>query len=150
MSGNLPFLFLGRKYCTYICSTMYWPLGSSLVCGPPGWRTIMRTSLPLTSTTRPPTWNEPMPRSTMSSSAAAGVTAGATKNAAAASAALITKPFIALSLRFVQKFFGSVAQAFFHQPVLNERSDLVAVLVHHHHVRVALDARIRQVDQIET
>ena len=32
--------FFGRKYCTYICSTMYWPFGSSLVIGPPGWRWI--------------------------------------------------------------------------------------------------------------
>ena len=54
---------------------MYWPLGSSFVRGPPGWRTIIRTGLPLTSAIRPPTWNEPMPRSTMSSSAASGVRA---------------------------------------------------------------------------
>jgi hypothetical protein len=33
-------------------------------------RTISRTCLPLTSAMRPPTWNEPMPRSTMSSAIA--------------------------------------------------------------------------------
>src|SRR5262245_30693484 len=69
-SGSLPLRSFGRKYCTYICSTMYWPFGSSLVGGPPGCRTISRTGFPLISTTRPPTWNEPMPRSTMSCSAA--------------------------------------------------------------------------------
>ena len=51
-------------------STMNWPMGSSFDGGPPGMRTISRTGLPLTSAMRPPTWSEPMPRSTMSSSAA--------------------------------------------------------------------------------
>src|ERR1043166_561881 len=45
------------------------------------------------------------------------------------------------------RILGSVAQAFFNTPTLNEPSDLVAVLVHHHHVRVALDADVGQVDE---
>src|SRR6185436_2549141 len=127
-SGYLPFLSFGRKYCTYICSTMYWPFGSSLVIGPPAWRWIIRTSLPETSAIRPPTWNEPMPRSTMSSAAAA------LKHAAAASTAPIRMRCIFRS--------PSVAQTFFDQPALDELGDLVAVLVHHHHVRIALEPRI--------
>src|SRR3954454_3788918 len=47
------------------------------------------------------------------------------------------------------RIVGSIAQAFFDQPVLNEPGDLIAVLVHHHHVRVALDARVGQVDEIK-
>src|SRR5205823_6214252 len=62
----------GRKYCTYICSTMNWPLGSSFDIGPPGTRWMSLTGFPLTSAMRPPIWNEPMPRSTMSSCASAG------------------------------------------------------------------------------
>src|SRR3954452_17445493 len=114
---------------------MYWPFGSSLVIGPPGWRWIMRTSLPETSAMRPPTWNEPMPRSTMSSAAVA------VQHTAAASAAPIRMRRIFLS--------PSVAQTLLDQPALNELGDLVAVLVHHHHVRVALDADVGQVDEID-
>ena len=51
-SGYLPLRFFGRKYCTYICSTMNWPFGSSFDVGPPGTRWISRTSLPLTSAMR--------------------------------------------------------------------------------------------------
>src|SRR5687767_2411441 len=34
------------------------------------------------------------------------------------------------------------------QPILDETGDLVAVLVHHDHVRVAADADLRQVDDL--
>src|SRR5262249_4854212 len=61
---------------------MNWPLGSSFDGGPPGIRTISRTGLPLTSATRPPTWKEPMPRRTMSSSAASGGSAASVRAAA--------------------------------------------------------------------
>jgi hypothetical protein len=62
------------------------PFGSSFDGGPPGIRTISRTGLPLTSAIRPPTWNDPMPRKMMSSSAA-----NAGKIASARAAAIRTR-----------------------------------------------------------
>ncbi len=104
-SGSLPLRSFGRKYCTYICSTMYWPFGSSLVSGPPGCRTISRTGLPLISTTRPPTWNEPMPRSTMSCSAATAAVRPAARAAIAIMTRCILRP--PLDLPFVPEKAGT-------------------------------------------
>src|ERR1700676_3382407 len=58
------------------------PLGSILAGTPPGVKVISLTGLPDISTSRPPTWNEPMSRKAIGS---AGVATGrgATPNAAA-------------------------------------------------------------------
>src|SRR6266568_4805736 len=57
--------FAGRKYCTYIASTEYVPLRSTFAGTPPGVNTTSLTGFPETSTSRPPTWNEPMSRRAM-------------------------------------------------------------------------------------
>src|SRR5467141_2304768 len=62
-SGTAPRRFAGRKYCTYIASTEYVPFGSTFAGTPPGVNTTSFTGLPEISTSRPPTWNEPMSRS---------------------------------------------------------------------------------------
>ena len=88
---------------------MYWPFGSSLVNGPPGWRTISRTGLPVISTMRPPTWNEPMPRSTMSSFANAG---SATLTAAAIKAKrIIPSPVFVGALSPICRHVATVGNA---------------------------------------
>src|SRR6266513_598013 len=61
-SGTAPRRFAGRKYCTYIASTAYVPLRSTFAGTPPGVNTTSFTGLPVISTSRPPTWNEPMSR----------------------------------------------------------------------------------------
>src|SRR5690349_17042409 len=79
-----------------------------------------------------------MPRSTMSSAAAA------LKHTTAASAAPVRiRRMSSLFLRVL------VAQPLAHEPLLDQLRDLIAVLVHHHHVRISLDADIGQIDQIE-
>src|SRR2546425_13015513 len=64
-SGTAPRRFAGRKYCTYIASTEYVPFRSTFAGTPPGVNTTSLTGFPETSTSRPPTWNEPMSRRAM-------------------------------------------------------------------------------------
>src|SRR6266581_6250194 len=61
-SGTAPRRFADRKYCTYIASTEYVPLRSTFAGTPPGVNTTSLTGFPEISTSRPPTWNEPMSR----------------------------------------------------------------------------------------
>src|SRR5215510_5012956 len=42
-----------------------------------------------------------------------------------------------------------VSQAFGCEPLLDQVGDLIAVLVHHHHVGIALDADVGQIDHID-
>ena len=53
--GYWALILAGVKYCTYMDSTMYLPLGSIFAGAPPGVNTTSRTGLPCTSTNRPPT-----------------------------------------------------------------------------------------------
>src|SRR5439155_10862932 len=62
-SRTAPRRSAGRKYCTYIASPEYVPLRSTFAGTPPGVNTISFTGLPEISTSRPPTWNDPMSRS---------------------------------------------------------------------------------------
>src|SRR5712691_7710386 len=64
-SGTAPRRFAGRKYCTYIASTEYVPFRSTFAGTPPGVNTTSLTGFPEISTSRPPTWNEPMSRRAM-------------------------------------------------------------------------------------
>src|SRR5262245_48542056 len=43
----------------------------------------------------------------------------------------------------------SLSQSLANEPFLNEIGDLTAVLVHHDDVRIALEARVRQIDDID-
>src|SRR5713226_9297703 len=81
-SGTAPRRFAGRKYCTYIASTEYVPFKSTFAGTPPGVNTTSFTGLPEISTSRPPTWNEPMSRKAIGSAAFATADV-ATVNAAA-------------------------------------------------------------------
>ena len=45
--------------------------------------------------------------------------------------------------------FRLIDQPLAHEPILDEIGDRVIVLVHHQHVRIALDAGIRQIDDVD-
>src|SRR5918995_1633099 len=44
--------------------------------------------------------------------------------------------------------FSSLCEIPLSQPVLDESSNIIGVLVHHHHVRVAVDSDSREVDDV--
>ena len=54
-----------------------------------------------------------------------------------------------LAARLVHCCAASIDKPFADQPFLDHLGDLVAILVHHHHVGVALDADVREVDQVD-
>src|SRR6266568_9503639 len=83
-SGTAPRRFADRKYCTYIASTEYVPLRSTFAGTPPGVKTTSLTGLPVISTSRPPTWNEPISASTIGGSCAAASAVPASSAAPAA------------------------------------------------------------------
>src|SRR5215510_12464152 len=109
------------------------------------------------STYRPPRWNEPMSRSAIGSLVCAKAADAADAMSIATNkrrmmSSLSEAPIVAPSPR--RRGEGAITtalvrQSFAGEPLLDQIGDLITVPVHHHHVGVALDADVGQIDHID-
>jgi hypothetical protein len=74
------------------------PFGSTFAGTPPGVKVTSLTGLPEISTSRPPTWNEPISRSAIGSAALASVADIRTATAETIATRIINPPIVVISL----------------------------------------------------